>query len=53
MAKLEERIDEIRAQLNTEHPTYKEENVVDLLAEQMALEKVKTAFAGKLGRTVL
>ena len=53
MAKLEERIDEIRIQLSPEHESYSEENIVDLLAEQMALEKVKTAFAGKLGRTVL
>lgn len=53
MAKLEERIDEIRMQLSPGYESYNEENIVDLLAEQMALERVKTTFAKKLGRTVL
>jgi DNA primase len=51
-AKIEEKIREIREKLaDTDNLT--DEMLMDLLAEQMAYEKVKILFADKLGRIIL
>jgi hypothetical protein len=50
-SKIEQRIHEIRLQLQT--PELPEEEMMALLAEQMAFERVKLVFADKLGRIIL
>jgi DNA primase len=50
-AKIEQRINEIREKLH--EPELPEEEMMSLLAEQMAFERVKLVFAEKLGRIIL
>jgi len=50
-AKVEKRINEIREKL--QEPELPEEEMMSLLAEQMAFERVKLVFAEKLGRIIL
>ncbi|MEN9999736.1 MAG: hypothetical protein RI922_2726 [Bacteroidota bacterium] len=50
-AKIEQRINEIREKL--QEPELPEEEMMSLLAEQMAFERVKLVFAEKLGRIIL
>jgi len=52
ICKINERIDEIREQFKEENKL-EDEKLMDLLAEQMALERVKSKFAEKLGRIIL
>ncbi|MDX1445246.1 DNA primase [Lishizhenia sp.] len=52
ICKINERIDEIRDIFKNDS-NLGDENMMDLLAEQMALEKVKGKFATKLGRIIL
>lgn len=50
-AKIEQRINEIRVKL--QEPDLSDEEMMGLLAEQMAFERVKLVFADKLGRIIL
>lgn len=50
-AKIEQRINEIRVKL--QEPNLSDEEMMGLLAEQMAFERVKLVFAEKLGRIIL
>jgi DNA primase len=50
-AKIEQRINEIRFKL--QEPNLSDEEMMGLLAEQMAFERVKLVFADKLGRIIL
>ncbi len=50
-AKIEQRINEIRVKL--QEPNLSDEEMMGLLAEQMAFERVKLVFADKLGRIIL
>lgn len=50
-SKIEQRINEIRVKL--QEPDLPEEEMMGLLAEQMAFERVKLVFADKLGRIIL
>jgi DNA primase len=50
--KVESFINDIRTQLETNSQLSQEE-LMDLLAQQMAYEKIKMIFAEKLGRTIL
>ena len=50
--KVESFIQEIRNQLESNNDISQEE-LMDLLAQQMAYEKIKMIFAEKLGRTIL
>ncbi len=50
-AKIEQRINEIRTKL--QEPDLSDEEMMGLLAEQMAFERVKLVFAEKLGRIIL
>jgi len=51
-AKIEQSIDAIRAKLSAEEAPDDEE-ISDLVAEQILLEKIKLAFSAKLGRIIL
>lgn len=48
---IQQRIDEIRVEL--EHLTDDEERLMDLLSEQIVLDKVKSSFSAQLGRTII
>jgi len=50
-SKIEQRINEIRTKL--QEPDLSDEEMMGLLAEQMAFERVKLVFADKLGRIIL
>jgi DNA primase len=50
-SKIEQRINEIRVKL--QEPDLPEEEMMGLLSEQMAFERVKLVFADKLGRIIL
>jgi DNA primase len=50
-SKIEQRINEIRVKL--QEPNLSDEEMMGLLAEQMAFERVKLVFADKLGRIIL
>lgn len=50
-SKIEQRINEIRVKL--QEPNLSDEEMMGLLAEQMAYERVKLVFADKLGRIIL
>ncbi len=50
-SKIEQRINEIRIKL--QEPDLSDEEMMGLLAEQMAFERVKLVFADKLGRIIL
>lgn len=50
-SKIEQRINEIRVKL--QEPDLSDEEMMGLLAEQMAFERVKLVFADKLGRIIL
>lgn len=50
-SKIEQRINEIRVRL--QEPDLSDEEMMGLLAEQMAFERVKVVFADKLGRIIL
>jgi hypothetical protein len=51
-AKIEQRIDEIRVKLSAE-VELEFNDMQDLIAEQILLEKIKLAFSEKLGRIIL
>jgi DNA primase len=50
-SKIEQRINEIRVKL--QEPDISEDEMMGLLSEQMAFERVKLVFADKLGRIIL
>jgi hypothetical protein len=50
-SKIEQRINEIRIKL--QEPDLSDEEMMGLLSEQMAFERVKLVFADKLGRIIL
>lgn len=53
MSKVEARINQIRSTLKNSETELDDEILIDLLSEQVALEKVKQAISLKLGRIVL
>ena len=53
VSKVEERINEIRAELTEKGNALSDEEMMDLLSEQVALEKVKKIIAEKMGRIII
>ncbi len=51
--KIEDRINEIRAELEVKAEELDEQKLNDLISEQIVLEKVKREFSFQLGRTIL